>query len=262
MRAKWKKGWIPLFAGLLLFGCASSRKTPPQVDPAEQVRQENEVGGELAQSLESQIRLKRDDDVSVYLRNLAQRLAESYPPLKQLPLGVLLVTDRGGRWESFSLPGGRIYLSIGPLKGVEYENEVAGVLAIQLAHLYGRDVLERIKERRAPVEGGIPSEQPPESSRVIDFFGPAGVFSFSEARRLNAIDEAVGILYQAGYDPRGVISILTLFRANPAKSPHDPGALAKLLDRARAAIALRAPLRNPVVRSDEFLAVQKKIREL
>jgi hypothetical protein len=69
-------------------------------------------------------------------------------------------------------------------------------------------------------------------------------------------------MYRAGFDPRGLISFWNRYAENPAHSPLDPGLLQQLIERSRTAIAQRAPLRNPIVRSKEFLALKKRIERL
>lgn len=259
---------IGVAALALLQGCASG-PPPKRVSVEEQIRQDVAVGSQMAETFETKLRIKKDPEVSVYLRGLGQKLTGQVPELKAAPLGVLVVEDRGGKWFDYSLPGNRVYLSVGWLKGTEFENEVAAAIAVELAHIVKRHAVIRLTHdpEIARLEGSvIESVMPvaaPDSGRVnVDFFGPKGIFAFTQENRLDATEMAVDILYKAGFDPRGLIAFWSNHLAHPESSPFDSDLIQRLIERARAEIAERSPLRNPIVRSKEFLAVKKRIGRL
>lgn len=248
-------------------GCATLPPPPPPLTTEEIVMQDNAKGLQLAPDFERKIKIKRDDDVSIYLRGMAERLASSRPELKNSPIGVLLIQDLApGKWQNYSLPGNRIYVSTGLLKSLAYENEVAAAVALQLAHILRRDVVNRLNDTGALVGAPAgPDQDNPWTAptpQSIQYFGVAGIFSYPEAAYLGAIDLAVELLYAAGIDSRGLVSLWSKYQSNPAKSPFERGVVDKLLDRTRKAIAGKAPLLNPIVRTDEFLKVQKRIQKL
>src|SRR4051812_42821064 len=96
-----------LFSAIALSACiVTSCATPPPrpvLTPEEQVRQDVTTGLTLAQEFESRVQLKKDIEVSVYLRKLAQALADPTPELSRAPLGVLLLQDAGERWRTYAL---------------------------------------------------------------------------------------------------------------------------------------------------------------
>jgi predicted Zn-dependent protease len=185
----------------------------------------------------------------------------------------LVVQDRGARWRSYGLPGNRIYLSRGFLRGVDYESELAGALAMELAHVARKHVHARLAlqsgeprmvERTveyATLEGLLPLH-PSQPRRPIDFFGARGIFAYEEEALLEAAETAVGLAYRAGYDPRGLVGVWTRYQAAPANSPYPQATVAKLLERTRQVIANYVPLRDPIVRSPQFIAIQKRIKRL
>jgi predicted Zn-dependent protease len=238
-----------------LAGCATT-PAPVVLTPEEQVRQDVNTGLSLAQEFESRIPLKQDIEVSVYLRKLAQALADASPELSHAPLGVLLI-DRGvgARWQSYALPGNRVYLPVSLLRQLQFENEIAAAIALELGHLLGRDALRRLAQLR----------EAPETTSTVSLnqtFGENGIFAFSEEERSRAAERAVDILYRAGFDPRGLVGLLARYQERPELSPVDEGTLERLQEKTRQAIATRAPLRNPVVRSPAFIRIQKRIEKL
>jgi predicted Zn-dependent protease len=239
---------------MTLAGCATPPPAP-LLTPEEQIRQDLNTGVSLAQDFESRVSLKRDVEVAVYLRQLAQALADPTPELARSPLGVFLIREGKGKWRTYSLPGNRIYLPVELLRELGFENEIAALIAVEFGHLLGRDSVRRLAELRDPRENA-PAPAP---ARI---FGENGIFAFTEAERIAAAERAVDILYRAGYDPRGLVSVWQKYRAHPDRSPLDAGTLGKLQEATRRAIATRAPLRNPVVRSAAFITIQKRIRRL
>lgn len=255
-------------AAILMTSCATP--PPPRVVTLEeQIRQDHQLGTQLSEAFEGQFKIKKDIDVSVFLRRVAERLAHAEPKLKESPVGVFVVQDRDSKWRNYGLPGNRVYLSAGFLKSVEYENELAAAMALELAHLLSRHALNRLEkapgvvqlESGSLIEGILPA-QPDRFSASIDYFSPKGIFSFEEGEYLASAEIAVGLLYRAGYDPRGMVSLWNRYLQSPAISPVEKSTLSALLENTRQWIATSAPLRNPVVRSQEFVAIQKRIQKL
>lgn len=242
---------------LVLAGCATPPPAPV-VTAEEKARADISLGHRFAEELQARFKMRTDVEVNVYLRGLAQKLADSTPDLRKSPVGVFVIEDRDAIWKNYALPGNRLYLSLGLIKKLEFENELAAVMAIEFAHVLNRDALNRIE--MIAQQGVQPvSELSPNN---VPFFGPGGLFAFSDESRVAAAEQAVDILYAAGVDPRGVVSLLADYRANPKVSPYDPALIRRLTEAARQAIAELAPLRNPLVKSDAFLSIQKRIKRL
>lgn len=85
---------------------------------------------------------------------------------------------------------------------------------------------------------------------------------FSLETRTMALESAMEFLYQAGFDPRGMVHLLGKYQENPEKSPYDEFTVKVMMENAWRMIALHAPLRNPIVRSDHFLALFHRIQKL
>ena len=261
---------------IFLGGCASVPQ-PAAVTRAEMIREDNVVAAELAPRFEMELKLRRDTEVSVYLRQLAERLVNTQADIAGAGVGVFVVQDRRTQWWNYGLPGNRIYLSAGFLKSAEFENELAAAIAMEVSHLLRRDAIQRIRQQTSPaptlasaasVATGstgmdvLPPSDRPTLPKAIDYFGPNGIFIFPEESRLEAVDTAVDILYKAGFDPRGLTELWRNYQDHGSRSPLEASTLAKLLDRTRSAIASYPPLRNPIVKSDRFIVIQKRIRRL
>lgn len=251
-----------------LMGCASTPPTPPTPSAEEIKAQDIQIAAYLVQQIDPLLSLKNKPEISVYLRTLTQNLLNN----SQIPTGVLLLDPIQGIWYNFSLPEARIYLSSGLLKKIGYENELASAIAIELAHLKLRHPVSNAQKNKFPLEDNThwmnrtthPSSVslPLIIKNTSDLVGANGLFIYPLQNHLQACEEAVRILYQSGYDPRGLVSLWTLYKNNPKNSPFDPTQLEKFIDHTRRVIAQNAPLRNPIVRSQKFLEIQKRMKRL
>jgi len=260
-----------IFSGFL--GCATN--SPKRLSVEEKVKVEKAIGTELSRNFEKKLKFKQDVEVSVYLRKIAERLMAATPEFNDSAIGLFVIQNFRGVWRNFSLPGNRIYLAAGLLKKMEYENQLAAVIAMELGHLLKKDVLWRVRQNmdsedialsQPLVPASVTFDQlilpEPSQLKTVEYFGPRGVFTFNQQVYLAAASEAVGILYRAGFDPRGLCALWETYRARAAHSPYDNKTLEKLIQKTRRVIAENAPLRNPVVRSPEFLEIQKRIKKL
>jgi predicted Zn-dependent protease len=237
--------------------------------PEEILLRDQAVGSEIAQKFESRLKFKQSPAVSIYLRKLATTLMEATPELRGSSVGIWIIHSKNGKWNNYALPGNRIYLSSDLLRGLDFENEIAAEIAVQLSHLVEKHALERflnlalIDEKSASFnESTLGSGSPWRFSSAVDYFGINGVFAFSQEALISTAKKAVRILYGAGFDPRGLISLFERFKNNSKHSPYEMSTINKIIEQARYEIALQAPLRNPIVRSLDFMKIQERIQHL
>lgn len=256
--------YLTAVLSLCITSCATTVPEREVVSPEEQSRYDRSIGTQLAASLENQFRIEKEIEVSVYLRQLAERLAKTVPDLDAAPLGVLIVKSDTTTWRNYSLPGNRVYVSAGLLRNVNYESELAAALAFELSHLQHRHLLKRNQklqnEQNQDLAAHLASEVASASPQAT--VETSLLFSFSQEELLQSAESAVAILYGAGIDPRGLTQLWKIYASSPARSPYDKSTLALLEQRTRQEIANRTPLRNPLVRSRAFLQVQPRLKQL
>jgi len=247
-----------LTAPFVMTGCAS---VPPRTEASrdELIQKDRALGVGVAQRFESQLKFRKDPEIVVYLGNIGTQLTRSTPELDGSSIAVHVVQDRDQVWRNYSVPGHRVYLSRGWVQGTEYENELAAMIAVELAHIQKRHLARRIdliapRDRQEVDAAAILGE--------VAYFGPNGAFAFTDADEVEAFETAVGILYAAGYDARGLASLCQRYRSNLEHSPFDEGMLDRIMEATRTQIANLAPLRNPIVRSQAFLMIKKRIERL
>jgi predicted Zn-dependent protease len=254
---------------LQLFSSCASAPPPRKPTVTERIEFNRAIGTELAQQLAPQLTFKKDAQVQAYLGKVAQRLAAKNAELHLTDVKVFLLKDTDRRYRSYGLPGGRLYLSSARLKTLEFESEVAAMMAIELGHLLNEHVQNYLRKSPAGLQvqdaAAMPAVLPLktlEAPEDIDFLGKDGMFAFSAKDNDEAIASAVNILYDAGYDPRGLITYLKRLNDNPAHSPWDESELSRIMDQARKNVALLTPLRNPIVQTDDFELIRAKLQKL
>lgn len=257
-----------LFAWGLGAGCASSPVVP--VKPEEFSRRERALGEVFSADLNQLLRSKKDVELDVYLRRELVRIVEAAGGrLAESPLGIQLYKDPAGRQSSYSVPGLRIWISTDALKALRYESELAALLALEVSN-----VEKGLFLRRVSTLVGDPAEvdrfslqwTPEELRKALpaapNYLGPGGLFDFAREEKIAALKRAVSILYDSGFDPRGILSLLERWKAAGPKSPWPAEEIEDVREDLRAELNRFPPLRNPVVRSEEFVKILKRIERL
>lgn len=245
-----------LFLSLFTFSNCASPPIAPAPSIEEKVQRESSLKFGLVNKFEKYLTSKNDPQVLNYLNQLTFQLMNQFLELKG-KADIRLIRDPiRGKWNNFGIPGVCVLLSLDFLQNLEFENELAAAIAIQLGHIINHHLFSKLDRKYN--SQSITREKVDQS----DFLGQHGIFNFSEAEKIQAFRSAADILYRAGYDPRGLVSILKKFKKNPSHSPYEMGTITKLMENTYAEIAAFAPLRNPIVRSESFLLIQKRIRQL
>jgi predicted Zn-dependent protease len=186
------------------------------------LRLEESAGLRLALRIEQPGTLLQDPAVLAYVNRVAERIQAKSNSNEQVMVKVLAYPALN----AWSLPGGRIYLTVGLLQRLANEDELAAVLSHEIAHVANHDwanqriqlALLRAGQRRA--WGSIPS-------RGLGAFGR----SRNDARvltawRWRAEEEAdtrgLDYLYRAGYDPLAFVSLLKKLSTIENQNPLGP----------------------------------------
>jgi predicted Zn-dependent protease len=203
-------GLLTLLGGLVAGGCAT-------VSPQE----ERELGRKEAEEVERTVGLVRDRRLVEYVEGIGKRLAQAAGR-----------ADISWQWRvaddaeanAFALPGGWVYLTRGLLALSNREDEVAGVLAHEMAHVTERHAVKRVGAATplavlfgvpsgilgmvSPTLGGMVGE----TGRVV-----SGLTLASYTRDQEREADRIGVTFsaRAGWDPSALADFLgTLERAD------------------------------------------------
>jgi predicted Zn-dependent protease len=235
-------------------GCISAPPKKPNI--VEQVKQENAVGSELAKDFEAQLRFRNDVAVEAYLQKVGKRLEKSSGDPRLENTQISIIQEQGPQWRSFSLPGRRVYLSIGWLKKAQTDSELAALIALELGRIQQRQVLLHLQTNQ-PAGAMTQTEK-----KKPEFFGEKGLFTYNQKEMEAALGSAVSILYKAGFDSRGLVTNLETEKDNLEHSTFTEFILSGLIEIARDDVNNYPPLINPIVRTREFATIRKRIQNL
>lgn len=108
-------------------------------------RAEQQLGQEFMRSVRSSLKLLDDRPTTAYLQGLADRLASSHQG-EHAPITVFLVDDPS--INAFAGPGGFIGIHTGLLLSAQTEDELASVMAHEIAHVTQRHLVRAFRDNQ------------------------------------------------------------------------------------------------------------------
>jgi predicted Zn-dependent protease len=236
------------------FLACSTPPAPKTLTLNEQIEVDTVRARELTGEFMDRVEFRQWGRAEAFFIRIAESLSKEVQafPLQKLRIRIHSAQPPAGE-ASYAFPGALISLPDSWVRGVEYENELAAVIAYQMAHLVLRSLAIHVEEQALR-----PVPVPP------ILFGPGSVFEFHREERASAIRLGVKMLYRAGYDTRGMASIFqrtpNLF-GNP-----DSGSSKKEVDfnikEAQRSSSELLPAIKPVVRSPEFIRFKKELERV
>ena len=186
------------------------------------------LGKRLSQEVERQSKVSEDALLREYVNRVGQNLVRNSDAKVPFTFEVI----EGEEPNAFALPGGYVFVYTGLLKLASEEDEFAGALAHEIAHVAARHMtcqatkgqLAQILSLPASVLlggwAGVAARQ------GMSAGAPMAFLKFSRADETEADYLGLQYMYAAGYDPNGVVSILEKIESLKRTKP---GAVARLL---------------------------------
>jgi beta-barrel assembly-enhancing protease len=235
------------------------------------VRQEQEIGRELSQEIEVEVKMINDPVVTSYIQRLGQRLVSHSDATVPFVIKVL----DSDAINAFALPGGYFYINSGLILAADNEAELAAVMAHEIAHVAARHATKNLTKSQiwgfaslalTAVGGpaGIIIHQ------VADIAVPMTFLKFGRNEEREA--DLLGLEYQyaAGYDPLAFVNfferiavhqkkdgnfVVRLFASHPMTSDR--------IRRAQEEIGTMLPQRDQyVISTSEFDEVKSRVASL
>jgi predicted Zn-dependent protease len=192
----------------------------------EDIRIEVLFGHEVAARIIGRIELYQDPEVMRYVNLVGNALtANTSRPELEFHFAIL----RTAEINSYSAPGGYIFITTGALLAMQDESELAGILAHEIAHVANRDIVRylNIRAPEATLEtslafliGGPPNtmalsvtqswEQKRTVGKALDI-----LFSVGYKQTDEVINDKAAVHYAtfAGYDPQGLVRYFERLRS-------------------------------------------------
>ena len=211
MKCKTKNLWAVLLV-VLVSPCAWARYQPHPCKNAFSEQQEITEGQKVAKQVWTQMPVLPDSNpVSQYVEQLGMKLVR-YAPGYKWPYNFHVVNSED--INAFALPGGSIFVNLGTVQAAENEAQLAGVMAHEISHVAQRHSTCNITKQQTPsmlaglgqIVAGI--ALPGAAGAIVQQgIGIGTGLSFLRMSR-DAEKQAdlmgTDILYDAGYDPRGL----------------------------------------------------------
>ena len=185
------------------------------------------LGRQLAQEVARQAKLNTDPIITEYVNRVGQNLVRNSDAKVPFTFQVIEAEDLN----AFALPGGYVFVNTGLIVMAEEEDEFAGAVAHEIAHVAARHMTRQATKAEIANIASIPLS--------VLLGGWAGVaarqgaglaipmtfLSFSRRDESEADYLGLQYMYAAGYDPNGAVNI---FERMQALSRRQPGRVSKL----------------------------------
>ncbi|MCX8117275.1 MAG: M48 family metalloprotease [Desulfobacterota bacterium] len=180
------------------------------------VEAEKKMGEKILLELEPRIERVRDLTLQAYIDRIGQTLvAQAGPTPFEITFSIIKGTDPN----AFAIPGGHIFLTTGLLVSADSEQELAGVISHEIAHVMGRHVAQLIERSKrlniaslaAIIAGALIGGGGKVTEAVaVTALAASEAFALKYTRDMEVEADQNALLYlnRAGYDPKGLVSFM------------------------------------------------------
>lgn len=186
--------------------------------------EEWQLGQQLEAEIARQVQLVNDPTTVNFINRIGQRIVNE-TELANVPWEFHVVADPS--INAFNIPGGHVYVNTGLIQQVDDVAELAGVMGHEIAHGVARHATERLtKAYGLQIGAGVLLGQDPGLIAQIatQILGQGAIAKFSRDDEREADELGVRYLYEARYDPNGMVE---LFQKLLREQRSSPGAVAQ-----------------------------------
>jgi len=108
------------------------------------VQEEKKYGKEIYREIAQSAPINNDPYIALYLRNIKTRVESAI----SLPFPIILTVIQSPSLDAFATIGGYVYVTTGLISMCDTEEELAGVLAHEFAHVSRRHVAKRLEKQK------------------------------------------------------------------------------------------------------------------
>lgn len=187
------------------------------------VNEENEISKEFMKYVFTQYEIVADQEISNYIQALGDRILKNYPPQ---PFAYRFYVIKNDTYNAFAGPGAQIFIHSGLFQALTSEDQLAGIIGHEISHSACRHISENIERSGkiglgtlAGVAAGIFMSiyGDPAAGSALTIGSIAGSQSvslaYSRDDELQADQQGLKYLVEAGFNPKGLIEALNIIRS-------------------------------------------------
>lgn len=193
--------------------------------PAEaiSIKEEEELSREFMKVVMRDLEIIDDPVIVNYVRTIGRRILKEFPPQ---PFQYQFYVIKQDVYNAFAAPGGLIFVNSGLIEAMDDESELAGILAHEISHEACRHISQKIERSKkigwatlaglaAGVFLGAGGSAAAAQAVTIGTMaaGQSMSLAYSRDDEIQADQLGMTYLYRAGYDGKGMLSILKKIRA-------------------------------------------------
>ncbi|MFT4300874.1 MAG: M48 family metalloprotease [Desulfovibrio sp.] len=182
------------------------------------IKDEKEMGQKFDIMVRSNLPVIEDPEVKQYVDYMLSRLVKAIPPQ---PFSFKATTILHNSLNAFAVPGGYVYVFTGLIMNLEKEEELAGVLAHELAHVTQRHVASRLQKAQFITLGslllavaGVAAGGAGGGALAVGAMGAGQSAMLNYSRMDENEADHIGLQYliAAGYPPDGMVGGFKVLR--------------------------------------------------
>ena len=186
------------------------------------VQQEKELSREFMKVILNHYEIIKDPLIVNYVNDIGNKIISVLPPQ---PFVYRFYIVKDDVYNAFATPAGHIFINSGLLEAMENEEELAGIIAHEIAHVVCRHISQKIERSKkieiatlAGIAAGIflGAGGAATAANAVTFgslaAGQSIALAYSREDETQADQIGLDSLARAGYSSKGLISVLTKIR--------------------------------------------------
>ena len=186
-------------------------------------KQEEDMSREFLKFIFSNAKLIKDPVIVNYVNKIGRKIVNAVPPQ---PFKYHFYVIENDQYNAFASPAGHIFINSGLLAVMENEEQLAGILAHETAHVVCRHISQRIERAKkmdiltlagivAGIFLGLGGSGTSASALTVGTMAANQSVSLAYSRENERQADQIGLKYllKAGYDGSGMIPVLEKIRS-------------------------------------------------
>lgn len=167
-------------------------------------RQEMQIGAQIDQQLQRQVRISNNRALTAYVNEIGQRLVNN-TTRSTVNYTFQVVDDRS--INAFATMGGFVYVNRGLIEAAENEAELASVIAHEIGHIEGRHLVKQMRE--VAIAQGVATAAELDANQAVQI-GVELALRRPRSRQdeYDADNRGLRMLGQAGYAQSAMVSFM------------------------------------------------------